>query len=130
MLNLSCYAKKRGGRLHSENIHGLSHPELTKTKLPRHISCLESPNRRRVDQAKIAATEPKSPRDKQFEQGEAINLALSILDYQLKNNAAQQKHLENLRSNLQHRWQVAKANNNSQLMAMLQKEFRHLAAGV
>ena len=130
MLNLSDYAKKRGSITHSENIAGLSYSEPTKARLPRHISSLESPSRHQVYRAKITPTEQKSPRDTQADQAETINLAVSILDYQLKNSAAQQKHVENLRSNLRHRWQVAKANKNSQLMAMLQKEFRQLKAGV
>jgi len=130
MLNLSCYSNKLSDTPHLESIDGLSHPRQMRTRLPRHISSLESPSRHRGDQAKIAPARPEISRGTQVAQAEAINLAVSILDYQLKSGAAQQKHLENLRSNLQHRWQVAKATNNSQLMAMLQEEFKQLATTV
>ncbi|MEO1339557.1 MAG: hypothetical protein AAFV28_00080 [Cyanobacteria bacterium J06635_13] len=96
--------------------------------MPRHIATLETSQRRQAYCAKSLATGSNCT-NKQY-RTEAINLAVTILDYQLKNGAAQQKHLENLRSNLQHRWEVAKANQNSQLMMMLQHEFRQLETSI
>ena len=54
------------------------------------------------------------------------NLAVDILKYQLSDRAARHKHLENVRLNLEHRLQVAKAQNNSQLVYILQDEYKQL----
>ncbi|MEL6787242.1 MAG: hypothetical protein AAFO76_07485 [Cyanobacteria bacterium J06607_15] len=130
MLNLSHYSKKSGDVPSLETVDHRHYSPPTKIRLPRHIATLETPQRCQAYCAKSLATGSNCTNNQQQYRTEAINLAVSILDYQLKNGAAQQKHLENLRSNLQHRWEVAKANQNSQLMMMLQHEFRQLETSV
>ena len=125
MLNLS---------RHSNNQDNFSDSELkdfgyqmAKRQLPRHISSLESRKRHQAAYPNLLAT-PSSGNKNKAKQIEESNLAVNILTYQLKDNAAKQKHLANLRSNLQHRFEVAKAAQDSQLMTMLQQEFKQLSA--
>jgi hypothetical protein len=58
------------------------------------------------------------------------DLAWNILKYQLSDRASQQKHLENVRSNLEHRLQVAKTTGNNQLVNILQDEYRQLETSI
>ena len=54
------------------------------------------------------------------------NLPLNILRYQLSDRQAKQKHLNNIRQNLNRRLQVAKAQRNKQLINILQEEYQQL----
>ena len=100
----------------------------TRPRLPRHISCLEnqtySKNRSIItDQIPQACS-----LNLDSNRVEAINLAVDIIKYQLHDRLSQQKHLENLLVNLKHRIKVARATGNSQLVNVLQQEFRELIA--
>jgi hypothetical protein len=127
MLNLSRSTNYRDASKSNELDDNLvSHPS-TKIRLPRHISSLESPQRNRTSNAlhQIAQT-CFSNRDTYS--AEATSLAVNILRYQLQDSVAQQKHLENLRNNLQRRLTIAQVNNNCQLVTMLQEESKQLEA--
>jgi hypothetical protein len=62
------------------------------------------------------------------------NVAWNILKYQLSdrggspsaNLPCQEKHLENVRSNLEHRLAVARVTGDKRLIEVLQEEFRQL----
>ncbi len=102
-----------------------------KLKLPRHISSLESKarvnsNLGNLDEINYQSVICSTNLDSY--PAEAIDLAVSILKYQLKDLASKQKHLENVRCNLRHRLQVAQVQGNSQLVNILQEEFRQLEA--
>ena len=125
MLNLSSYSNNRSDFSYS-NVEDFRFPKVEHNKLPRHISSLESPNHKIANSNSLLVS--PSPTQKKAGEVKVSNLAVSILTYQLKNNAARQKHLANLRSNLQHRFEVAKAAQNTQLMTMLQEEFRQLSS--
>jgi hypothetical protein len=98
-------------------------------QLPRHICQLESKSHRGQSfinqfnyQPRICEIEPKPVKTN--------NLAWDILRYQLSDRQAKQKHLENVRSNLERRLQVAKAQGNSQLVKILRDEFKQLETSV
>ena len=99
---------------------------MKNNRLPRHISSLESPKHLKIVKSNLLNTSLYS-KEKPNKMAEESNLAVKILTYQLKDKAAQQKHIANLRSNLQRRFEVAKAAQDSQLMMMLQEEFRQLS---
>ena len=126
MLHLSSYSNNRGGFSYSD-VEDFRFPKVEHNRLPRHISSLESPNHKIANSNSLLVS-PKSPTQMKTGEAKVSNLAVSILTYQLKDNAARQKHLANLRSNLQHRFEVAKAAQNTQLMTMLQEEFRQLSS--
>jgi hypothetical protein len=97
----------------------------SKHKLPRHIYQLESKPHR--GQSQIGQINHK-PRICKLEPNPTStgHLAWDILRYQLSDRQAKQKHLENVRSNLERRLQVAKAQGNNQLVKILRDEFRQL----
>ncbi len=126
MLNLSGSTNYRDAPNYIELKDNLiSHPS-TKIRLPRHISSLESPQHHRTTNANRHPIAQKCPTNLDTYPAEATNLAVNILRYQLQDSMAQQKHLENLRNNLQHRLTVAQTNKNCQLVTMLQEESRQL----
>ena len=125
MLNLSSYSNNRDDFVYSE-LKSLEHSKVKNNRLPRHISSLESPKHFKIAKSNLLTTSPY-PKQKPTKLAEEGNLAVKILTYQLKDKAAQQKHIDNLRSNLQRRFEVAKAAQDSQLMTMLQEEFRQLS---
>ena len=92
-----------------------------KPRLPRHISSLESESYNRFYLTKIQTLStcplPQSP---------TSNVAWNILKYQLGDGPSQQKHLANLRSNLEHRLTVARVQGNERLIQILQAESRQL----
>ena len=91
-----------------------------KLELPRHISSLESRSEDRsyLDKVKTLSTCPlsQSPTD----------AAWDILKYQLSDRHLKQKHLANLRSNLEHRLSVAQVRGDRKLVQILLEEFRQL----
>lgn len=101
---------------------------LARIKLPRHIAALESYQHNRQVRSSLPLAEQKRPAHRDTCTAEATNLAVNILCYQLKDTVAQQKHLENVRNNLQHRLAVAQTKQNQQLITMLQEESRQLEA--
>ena len=125
MLNLSNYSNNHDDFFYSE-LKSLEHPKVKNNRLPRHISSLESPKHLKIVKSNLLNTSLYS-KEKPNKMAEESNLAVKILTYQLKDKAAQQKHIANLRSNLQRRFEVAKAAQDSQLMIMLQEEFRQLS---
>ena len=96
-----------------------------KYRLPRHMTVLESPSHSNKTCSNLFQAVKKCPLQQQSNSEKVIN-AVNILQYQLQDRASQQKHLENLRSNLMRRLKVAKSTKNSQLVTMLQEEFKQL----
>jgi hypothetical protein len=94
---------------------------------PRHIAQFESPSHRGLKNSipktgmlpKICHLTPAKA------DGET-NLAVNILRYQLSDRAAQQNHLESVRSSLEKRLQRAKAKGDRQLISLLEDEFKQL----
>lgn len=110
---------------HSEIIEAEITDWRSKHRLPRHISAVESkPHRGGHNLSRINYL-PKVCQINTNGQTKA-NPALDILKYQLSDRISQQKHLENLRYNLQHRLQVAKAQGNNHLVNILQDEYKQL----
>lgn len=127
MLNLFYDQDNQPSQRYSEKIDSENFPRQVTPKLPRHLSCLESKNYRQTgNQSKTSQLNTTCPTNLATDQLETINSAQNILKYQLSDRAAQQKHLENVRRNLQHRIEVAKAKKNHQLVRMLQEESRLL----
>ncbi|MGL5079663.1 MAG: hypothetical protein ACRDBG_28025 [Waterburya sp.] len=98
-------------------------------KLPRHICQLETKTHR--GQSQMGQMNHK-PRICKIEPNPTTtgHLAWDILRYQLSDRQAKQKHIENVRSNLERRLQVAKAQGNNQLVKILRDEFRQLETSV
>lgn len=93
-------------------------------QLPRHISVPEIKTYRGTHANQIDYIPRACPLDNS--QPAQTNLAWDLLKYQLSDRAAQQQHLANLRSNLQHRLQVAQAKGDRKLVDILQDEFQQL----
>ena len=102
---------------YSSEIFGKTNPHQ-KPKLPRHISSLESGSYNRSNWMKVQrlSLSHDSPTD----------AAWNILKYQLSDRSCQQKHLANLRNNLEHRLSVARVQGNEKLVQILQEESRQL----
>lgn len=133
MLNLSPYSSNnRPHSFYDEVMGAEAFARQKKLKLPRHISSLESKARvnscvnSNLDEINYQSVIRSA--NLESHPAEAIDLAVSILKYQLKDLASKQKHLENVRCNLRHRLQVAQVQGNSQLVNILQEEFRQLEA--
>ncbi len=128
MLNLSAYSSNNRPHSFKEEATGTEiFCRQTKLKLPRHISSLESKAHVNASNLDAINHQPKiGSNNLDSDQAEAIDLAVSILKYQLKNYTSKQKHLENVRSNLRHRLQVAQTQGNIQLVHILEEEFRQL----
>ncbi len=136
MNNLSCYStsSRREYQLLVETEITACHH---RPKLPRHTLSVESQSHRgqsNIEQINyVYRTFLIKP-----SQAEEASSAYDILKYQLsdrsatrqRNRHAQQKHLENLLCNLQHRLRVAKNQGNNQLVFILQEEFRQLQTSV
>lgn len=90
---------------------------------PRHISVRETNSHRGQGAFNHLNYRPKTCRLKPVQE---LNVAVDILRYQLSDHATQQKHLENVRCNLRHRLEVAKAKGNNQLVNIIQAEYREL----
>jgi len=99
-----------------------------KPSRPRHISVLESPTHSRKVCQSLFYPVRQCPLNQQGKSAEATNLAVNILRYQLQDSISQNQHLNNLRSNLQHRLEVAQAEKNERLITMLREEFQQLEA--
>ena len=101
-----------------------------KLRLPRHISALESKTHSSTDRLGKTKHKTKISSQNSSDRGnQAIELAVGISRYQLS-YPSQQKHLENLHRNLKHRLKVAVARGDSQLVSILQEEFRQLETNV
>lgn len=101
----------------------------SKPKLPRHISQMESTSHRgganlgKIDYIpRICQIDPY--------RAKIVNLAVDILKYQLGDRQVKQKHLANVRCDLERRLQVAKARGNQQLINILNEEFKQLEASI
>ena len=98
----------------------------SRTYLPRHIYAPETKSckggREELGKADYM---PRSCRIESEKQNNA-NTAVNILKYQIGDRTYRQKHLENLRLNLERRLQVAKSQGNSQLLDLLQNEYKQL----
>ena len=131
MLNLSPYSDKKRNKPHSEKI-GLEIANIqANPKLPRHISGLSSTKHRKIGKQEQASQMPTiCSINLDADPAETINLAVNILKYQLNDRASKQKHVENVRRNLQHRLQAAQASENRELVSILQEEFRQLGTSV
>lgn len=131
MMNLFRSSKYSRNKPRLETIDREICDPWVKPKLPRHLSALESATHSSIDRLGKANQNAKIfSQDLNYEENQAIELAVSISRYQLSDRPSQQKHLENLRCNLHHRLEVAVAVGNSQLVKMLQEEFRQLEASV
>lgn len=129
MLNLSPNSPNyRPPSFYKEVMGAETFDRQKKLKLPRHISSLESKGRLNSTLDEINYQSVICSANLESHPAEAIDLAVSILKYQLKDLASKQKHLENVRCNLRHRLQVAQVQGNSQLVNILQEEFRQLEA--
>lgn len=105
----------------------------SKRNLPRHIAVPETQSHRgrsNLDRSFDRANYIPRVCRIDLERQERANVAVSILKYQLGDRTARQKHLENLRHNLEHRLQVAKSQGNSQLLNALQDEYEQLEISV
>ena len=126
MLNLSPHSNNCRHQLPVEVIEPSILPHSEKPRLPRHISSWEISRHKAVNRYSSHHAPKKCPLSPNADSTTAINLAVNILRYQLQDHAAQQKHLENLRCNLQHRLEVAQAMNNNQLVTILEEESKQL----
>lgn len=131
MLNLSSYSDQERNQYHSEKI-GLEIPNLqVNLKLPRHISGLSSKKHRKLGKQEQNSQIPKvCSINLDKDTAEAINLAVNILKYQLNDRASKQKHVENVRRNLQLRLRVAQDSEDQELVSILQEEFRQLGTSI
>ena len=129
MINLFRYSNHSNNQPSSEISEEFSYVSA-KPRLPRHVSTFESKTYRVIDRlGKSSQNERIFTQNSSCAEIPAIHLAVSISQYQLS-RPLRQKHLENLRGNLQHRLEVAVAGGNSQLVTILQQEFRQLEANV
>jgi len=128
MLNLSRSSNYSNHTFHSE-IGDRENSDRDKIRLPRHISALESPSHS-VQACPSPLQAVRQCPLKQRQSAEATNLAVNILRFQLQDRSSQRKHLENLRSSLMRRLQAAQSAKNSQLVTMLEEEFRQLEASI
>ena len=130
MKNISLSSRTRGYK-----------PEIIETEigdwksrhtLLRHMSVPETKSHRgrNVGNTDYAPRTCQINADEQNQAKIAANIALGILQYQLSDRSAQQKHLENVYSKLEHRLQVAKSQGNSQLLNILQNEYRELETNI
>ena len=101
----------------------------TRVKLPRHISCWETESHHNLKKPNRIKQLSQTCR-LNARQSEATNLAVNMIKYQLKDRLLRQKHFQNVQYNLQHRLEVAQATGNSQLVSILQEEFKQLQAGI
>ena len=126
MLNLSLSSNYFDDIPHS--VIGDLLPSCSKSRLPRHVSALESSNHGNICPSLFKAVQ-KCPLKQQPYSETAIN-AVNILQYQLQDSASQRQHLENVRSNLLRRLKVAQSAKNTQLVTMLESEFRQLEVNI
>ncbi len=137
MKNLSCYSTS-SRREYQPAVETETTSCHNRPKLPCHILSVESQSHR----GQSSSIEQINYVPRAFlvkpSQAEKASFALDILKYQLsdpkatrqRNRHTQQKHLENLLCNLQHRLRVAKNQGNNQLVTILQEEFRQLETSV
>ena len=125
MKNIFSHSKSQKHKYQREIIKTEISDWQSKNKLPRHISAPETESHRggynpsKINYApRLCEINPKKP--------DRVNLAINIIKYQLRDRTARQKHLENLRSNLNYRLQVAKSQKNERLLNILQDEYKQL----
>jgi hypothetical protein len=129
MENLSDYFQQQSQKYPVEIIATEVSDCQPRYKLPRHICQPETKSHR--GQTKIGQMN-HNPRICKIEPNPTAtgHLAWDILRYQLSDRQAKQKHLENVRSNLERRLQVAEAQGNNQLVKILRDEFKQLETSV
>lgn len=93
-----------------------------KPQLPRHISSWESGTYHHSNLGKKSTL--ACPLVSQ--QPSTSDVAWDILKYQLSDRHSQQKHLANLRSNLEHRLSVARVQGDERLVQILREESQQL----
>jgi hypothetical protein len=131
MLNLSSqpnYGSEQYSRELSDR--HISSALSAKPRLPRHISSLESFSHNQAISFSLRQAPQRCPLQQDTHPEEATNLAVNILRFQLQDSVFTEKYLANVRQNLQHRLEVAQAQENRQLATMLLEEFRELEARV
>ena len=95
--------------------------------IPRHILPLESKAHSSRDRLARADNLSKLySGNSNFNNTQATELAVNISQYQLGDRVLLQKHSENVRSNLEHRLQVARRRENAQLVTLLLAELKQL----
>jgi len=102
-------------------------PSNNQRRAPRHISSPET-NSHRGQSAFVRID--YTPKVCRIKPAPELNVAVDILRYQLSDRATKQKHLENVRCNLRHRLEVAKAKGNKQLVSMIQAEYGELEPSI
>lgn len=126
MKHLSPFSQSRKPKYQSEIIDS----EITNwhqdISLPRHISAPSTKSHRVRSRFYEVRYAPKVCQ-LDLDESKKANLALDILKYQLKDRTSQKQHLENLRTNLERRLQVAKSQGNTQLVNILQNEYKQLS---
>lgn len=101
-----------------------------KPRFPRHISFREAPSRSKAIKARLHQPPKNCPLNQKTSPVAASNQAVDMLQYQLQDTVFAAKYLENVRRNLQYRLEVAKVEENCQLVNMLQEEVRQLEASI
>ena len=133
MKNIFLYPNFKGYDRQSEIVETEISDWQSDRHLPRHLSVPETQSHRgRYDLGKNLAKTNYLPRVCRLnsERQNRASLAVDILKYQLGDRVSQQKHLENLRHNLERRLQVAKSQGNSELLNILQDEYEQLKTSV
>ena len=125
MKNISFYSQSRRYKYQSEIIETEISDWNSRHYLPRHISVPQTQSHRERDLRTIDHVPRVCRIDSNNQNG--TNLAVDILKYQLSDRASQEKHLENVCSNLQRRLLVAESQGNNQLIDILQDEYNQLA---
>ena len=129
MKNILSHTKPRGYKYKLDIIETEISDWQSRTYLPRHISVPETKSHKvGRDAGKINCLPKACPIESEKQNND--NTAVNILKYQLSDRASQQRHLENLRHNLERRLQVAKLQRNSQLLEILQNEYKQLETNI
>ena len=129
MKNIFPYTKPRKYKHCLEIVETEISDWQSKTYLPRHMSAPETKSHRDRRSANRISNMPKICHIELERQNNA-NLAVDILQYQISDCSSRQKHLKNLRHNLERRLQVAKSQGNSQLLHLLQAEYQQLETSI
>ena len=98
--------------------------QSTRIKYPRHINQRVSFNHRNY--GAIFRSNVAIPKTCSISNLNSCDKALTILQYQLKDETVKKAHLENVKRNLERRLQAAKAKGNNHLINLLQQEFQAL----
>jgi hypothetical protein len=130
MLNLSSQPNYGTEQYNRELSDRYISTQLAKPRLPRHISSLESFSHNQENNFSLGQAPRKCPLHQNTNPEEATSLAVNILRAQLQDSVFTEKYLANVRQNLQHRLEVAQAQENRQLATILLEEFRQLETSI